>query len=150
MMHHRAVLSRRAVLGVLGLGAAGALLARATGVTFWGRKEFAKSADDLVALFGESREQAIQVGRTYVEARGAAQDAAGLLTDVNRALGESFGAPVTEAARGGSSGLQRQLQKCVEAEFRRGDTVSIDGWIFARTEARVYGLVYLASIHRTR
>ncbi len=45
-----------------------------------------------------------------------------------------------------TSGLQDQLNSLVMSDFARGDTVLLDGWVLARTEARQCALCTLQDI----
>ncbi len=60
--------------------------------------------------------------------------------DGDRILGEM----VNDAGRARPiRGLEDMIARARERDFRRGDTVIIDGWVLARTEARVCALTIL-------
>lgn len=62
-----------------------------------------------------------------------------------RAIEAALGGPVDPATAGGvdAAALAARLEAVVRADYRRGDAVSVNGWVLSRTEARLYALAAL-------
>lgn len=97
----------------------------------------AASAPDLAALVGR-RESAERVGRRYLAMLPADIDRSHLLKTsptLRRALRATPREPQVAA---------RLLRHGIDDDFRRADTVVVDGWVLARTEARLCALIALS------
>lgn len=76
-------------------------------------------------------------GRSYLAQHPQEKDPTRLAESVRRALPETRpGEPDDWLARANAA---------VEADYARGDTVMLTGWIISRTEARIYALAALAT-----
>lgn len=94
-------------------------------------------AADLAALVGR-RESAERIGRRYL---------ATLSADIGRLhlLGASpMLRRVVRATRREPQAAARLLRQGIDDDFRRADTVVVDGWVLARTEARLCALIALS------
>lgn len=94
-------------------------------------------APDLAALVGR-RESAERVGRRYL---------AMLPADIDRSHLLETSPMLRHAARATQREPQaaaRLLRQGIDDDFRRADTVVVDGWVLARTEARLCALIALS------
>ena len=92
-----------------------------------------------VALDGviHCRASAARIGRRYLASLPVRIDRVGLLK-MNPEL-ES----ILRAASDGRDGATPLLRRCIADDFRREDTVVIDGWVLAATEAQFCALIAL-------
>lgn len=86
-------------------------------------------ADELRALVRDRR-TAARLGRRYLALSPGERDARRL----ERLL-------LDHASR---SSARDQVARGLTRDFARGETVTLDGWVFSRTEARLFALVELA------
>lgn len=84
------------------------------------------------------RASAERVGRRYLAMLPAGTDRSRLLT-MSPMLGRAL-----EAVRDRPEAATALLQQSIEDDFRRADTVIVDGWVLAPTEARLCAVVALA------
>jgi hypothetical protein len=130
-------LSRRGFL----IGATGAAVALVVRMEPW-RAVVAyadpSDADRLVGLLTHV-EQARTVGTAYLRAYPHDGSVGRLLDGIASRL------PGGRAALRTSSGseLRRTVSASIRSDFERGATVRVQGWILARTEARLYALAAL-------
>ena len=92
---------------------------------------------DLGALVG-CRESAERVGRRYLAMLPAGTDRSQLLRaspTLDRAARATRRKPEVAA---------RFLRQGIDDDFRRADTVVVDGWVLARTEARLCAIIALS------
>jgi hypothetical protein len=91
------------------------------------------TAATLRSLLPDARRVRV-LGRSY-RAQFPAEDHPGVLTElIGAALGNGGAAPVNHAA------LLSVLDAQVRSEFAAGNMVQVDGWVLARTEARLCAL----------
>lgn len=113
-------------LSTLALAAPSAWGQRATA---WDRRVLARPA--LISMLG-SPDRVRQLGRSYRMAVPAEDDRETLAAALRNELGT--GAPST---------LRSRLDARVRADFAAGRTVTVQGWVLARTEARQCALFSL-------
>lgn len=100
--------------------------------------DLSSDAERLVGAF-PSTESAAELGRAYL-ATVALERSPNLL--VERIV---TGLPGGYASvRGNEAHLQTLLAQRLKEDFRRGHTVTVDGWILSRTEARLFALAAIA------
>jgi hypothetical protein len=75
---------------------------------------------------------AAEVGRLYLEQHGAEADLTLLADLVSTNLDPAAG------------DVAEQMSRAVSEDFRRGTTITVDGWLLSRTEARICAIAYLA------
>jgi hypothetical protein len=93
----------------------------------------------LSAAVGDTR-AAARIGRSYLAAHPGEQNLDKLLEAIDAALGGALG-----EAGGASQSILSALQSVVPAEYRRGESVEVQGWVLSPTEARVYAALALDS-----
>ena len=98
----------------------------------------AETPDDLVAWFAEPDEI-----RTIGEAYLATTEAEGDLSALIDRLPPIFDAQGAMRGDVSAGEVHRQFGDRVEADFRNRDVAMLDGWVLARTEARLCALVVL-------
>jgi len=86
------------------------------------------------------RESAAAVGRAYLATRPEERDAPRLAGAVSRDLRDGGCDPAT----GDRADLRRAVSGRVRQDFADGRTVTVDGWVLSRTEARLCALAALA------
>jgi hypothetical protein len=118
------------------------VLASALAAAGCGEKDAPRSTDPLsswlpgaVGDVGAAR----RIGRAYLEANPGEQNLDGLLAAIDAALSGETG-----AAEGDAERLLTALQHAVPAEYLRGESVNVRGWVLSVTEARVYAVLALA------
>jgi hypothetical protein len=79
------------------------------------------------------RDSAAQLGRSYLDAHPNEARSAALVRQLAGPIA------LTSAER-----AAREVAARVRADYARGRTVVIEGWVLSRTEARLYALVALA------
>ena len=82
---------------------------------------------------------AARIGRAYLEASRGEHNLDTLLVAIDAALAGEPG-----AAGGRRRGLSA-LQNAVRADYLRGKSVNVQGWVLSVTEARVYAVLALAA-----
>jgi hypothetical protein len=126
-------LTRRACLrvlsGLVALGLAPALF----------RGEDRSSPRDRVLALVPRRRSAARVGRAFLARHPAEADEAALIGFLARGMDPE----------GTRSAAQHRLRDRVRADFARGDTVQVQGWILSLTEARLYALAAMADAGAT-
>ena len=98
-----------------------------------------KVASSLVLARFHVPETAARLGAAYMESTPAEAT----LSSILRGLFSDVPKLADMAAGNGEKELSRTLELAISADFERGDVVSIDGWIIARTEARLSALALL-------
>ena len=88
---------------------------------------------DAGALFRD-RPSAERIGRRYLASPMAEPDRNAILAASPR-LERALAAPREQIAR--------QLRRTIAVDFRRGDVAVVDGWVLAKSEARLCALVAL-------
>ena len=83
---------------------------------------------------------AARVGRAYLAAHPGEANLDSLLAAIDSALGGRI-----EAANSDPQGVLTALQRAVRAEYLRGESVNVQGWVLSVTETRVYALLALAA-----
>jgi hypothetical protein len=83
---------------------------------------------------------AARIGRAYLEASRGEHNLDTLLVAIDAALAGEPG-----AAAGGRRRVLSALQNAVRAEYLRGKSVNVQGWVLSVTEARVYAVLALAA-----
>lgn len=92
------------------------------------------------ALFS-NRESALAIGRRYLELVPKERDEMLLAAQVLRAL---RGTPGSEPDQDAVTGLSKAaVSAAIRADFTKEQVVSLDGWLLARTEARICALIAL-------
>jgi len=127
----RAVMGRRSVLASTAL----ALLAGAV-PGIGSPRHATRGCCEAVAALWSREGGARRVGREYLAQ--APDDA-----DPDRLAEILFGDPRTAAAMS-SAALRAHVARRRARDFETGDTVIVDGWVLARTEARLCALTVLA------
>lgn len=129
--------TRRTFLGLVLTGSAGAAFGSRAQASTAGRTS--REAALLVALTGifRNRESAARIGERYL--RETPHEAR---TDV---LAARIVEPGAAATRVDAASVQGHAKARVQADFEAGEMVVVDGWMLARTEARLCGLVYLST-----
>lgn len=122
---------------ILGIAALASLAAGRIGLNFVGTRQTAESQDGadavrrLTSLFSD-RNAAKEVGRRYLVLESNEADIAVLLAAL----------PANEPDINMRT-LRAAIQRRRERDFREGNVVLIDGWVMARTEARLCALAAL-------
>lgn len=98
----------------------------------------AETPDDLVAWFAEP-DEIRTIGDAYLVAAGAEDDLPALI-DRLPPIFDPQGALRGDLSAGE---IHRRFRDRVEADFRSRDLAMVDGWVLARTEARLCALVVL-------
>jgi hypothetical protein len=75
---------------------------------------------------------AAEVGRRYLDSNAGEADRERLADLLTENLDPSAG------------DLTQQMMAAVRNDFRLGQTVTVDGWLLSRTEARICAIAYLA------
>ena len=135
--------ARRAVLRMMA-GAAGALLlpfgaaaaAGATGAT--GATGAALAERRAVAALSRLFSDPAAVRAVGAACRGCTR------RPTVRALAADLGATVGDLAALDRAALRRRLDRRIRADFGAGRVISVDGWVLARTETRLYTLLAAA------
>ena len=83
---------------------------------------------------------AARIGRAYLAANPGEANLDTLLAAIDSALGGGI-----EAADSDPQGVLTALQRAVRAEYLRGESVKVQGWVLSVTETRVYALLALAA-----
>jgi len=86
------------------------------------------------ASFFRDRANAERIGRRYLASLGAE-------TNRNAILGAS--PPLQRALASPPGQAAEMLRHAIDADFRRGDVAVVDGWVLAKSEARLCALVAL-------
>jgi hypothetical protein len=84
---------------------------------------------------------AARIGRAYLRARP--DDAS--LERLMQALAGGWPGGAAQVERLGTAQLRRRLQRRIRADFAAGRTVTVQGWVLAESEARLFGLAALAA-----
>ena len=115
--------------------------AAAHGIRFdWVVEEaFAEVPAWLSGAVGDA-DAAARVGRAYLAAHPGEANLDTLLAAIDSALGGEI-----EAANGDPQPILTALQHAVRAEYLRGESVNVQGWVLSVTETRVYALLALAA-----
>jgi hypothetical protein len=116
-----------------------AAILAAVGGLWWSRRGgLDAAASRLVATIGP-RDSAAAVGAEVLKNLPAGTAAEHLVLAITQAIG----AKPRGLAEMSEGNLRVQLQARIGAEHLSGDTVSVQGWEFAITEARLYALAAL-------
>ena len=83
---------------------------------------------------------AARVGRAYLAANPGEANLDTLLAAIDTGLGGEL-----EGAEGDTQRVLAALQRAVRAEYLRGESVNVQGWVLSVTEARVYAVSALAA-----
>jgi hypothetical protein len=91
-----------------------------------------RNASAVVETAARLGSDAAEVGRRYLESN-AGEASCQLLADLVAANLDPTAGDVAE-----------QMAMAASEDFRRGRTVTVDGWLLSRTEARICAIAYLA------
>lgn len=127
-------MTRRRLLLIL------AAVAAALGGVWWRRRKGLEGAAAKLVATVAPRDSAVAVGKAALPVLAAGTSVEHLVLDIARAL-EIEPAALEEMA---NDDLRARLYERVRAEHRVGDTLSIQGWELAVTEARLYTLAAVA------
>ena len=94
---------------------------------------------DLAGVFGSQTASAIEIGRRYLDACAVKCDSDLLVDAWFSQVPGIRGGPET-----GAHDLIAFFRDRFVDDFERGDTVTVDGWVLSRTEARLCALCALA------
>ena len=83
---------------------------------------------------------AARIGRPYLAADPGEANLDSLLAAIDNALGGEI-----ETAGGDPQQVLAALQRAVRAEYVRGQSVNVQGWVLSVTEARLYAVLALAA-----
>jgi hypothetical protein len=83
---------------------------------------------------------AARLGRAYLQANPGENNLDTLLAAIDAALVGGSGAGESDTQR-----VLTALQHTVRAEYLRGESVNVQGWVLSVTEARVYAALALAT-----
>lgn len=97
-------------------------------------------AHKLIALFSD-RTSAAELGGRYLEMCNESLD----WRIVLKAIVYDHSATSTVSSELSSTQLRNNVSAMVSEDFQQGDTVWLDGWLLARTEARLYALTKLVA-----
>lgn len=86
------------------------------------------------------RDAAARIGQAYLATHPGEQSLDTLLAAIDAGLDGAQG-----AAAGDTQRVLMALQNAVRAEYLRGDSVAVQGWVLSVTEARVYAALALAA-----
>jgi len=89
-------------------------------------------------LLVRCRASAERIGRRYLATLAQDIDSARLLT-MSPVLARAL-----QTARHDPGTAARELRQAIDVDFHRADTVVVDGWILAATEARLCAVIALA------
>jgi hypothetical protein len=92
---------------------------------------------DFGALF-RHRASAKRIGQRYLATLSDNVERAGLLAR-SPVLGQAL-----RTVRRDPAAAARELRQAIADDFRRADTVLVDGWVLATTEARLYAVIALS------
>jgi hypothetical protein len=153
---------RRALVSAAAVGAALAVLTRQTRTvsSSGGTPESMEvaRARTLLRSLGLHDTDAAALGRRVIAGAAVESTGATIIPAGTRAQGPrvALGKLANDiAAAAGLSGqdidaddrllLARRLRRTIRADFRRGDTVRVDGWLLAATESRLFAMAALLS-----
>ena len=83
---------------------------------------------------------AARVGRAYLAAHPGEANLDTLLAAIDTALGDEL-----EAADSDPQRILTALRRAVRAEYQRGESVNVQGWVLSVSESRVYALLAIAA-----
>ena len=100
-----------------------------------------ETAGDLVSWFAGPADIQ-EIGEAYMAQAADAESDLPMLIDQLPAFFDTNGAILTDLS---ADTIQRRYSDRVAADFESGETAVVNGWVLARTEARVCALVVLTS-----
>ena len=138
-MMRRNSMRRRLLLHAMLLGVAAASSARAFALATRGVGGAGHGLTERVARCLDLDPQVVALGAAYLGAVGQEASVAHLL----ERIGERWPSGVTGLARLSARSLRLALADIALRDFARADVVLVDGWVLARSEARLYALAHL-------
>ncbi len=97
----------------------------------------------LVNITGE-RDAVLRIGNDYLEAYPGERSLEVVMSGIEQALAAQLEGRAIDAAD--VPQVVAALQRAVRRDYRRGDAVSVQGWVLSRTEARLYAAVALLAV----
>jgi hypothetical protein len=138
-MSVRAGVKRRVVLRAMLLGALAAVFARGTAFASRDGAAASRGLAERAAECVPTDRLLAELGARYLADTGTEASVSSLLARI----AERWPAGATDLAQLSPRSLRRALAIIVQRDLERADVVLVDGWVLARSEARLYAVAQL-------
>lgn len=132
-------MKRRMVLRAILLGATAAVTGRVLAFAAWGRVVAGSGLAERATQCVPDDRLVAELGGCYLADSAREASVPYLLARI----GERWPAGTTDLVRLPPRSLRRALASIALRDFERADVVLVDGWVLARSEARLYAVAHL-------